>query len=168
MARKLAEVIEPQNFEQQYEELQSLYEFINPDEIRPFVESKQHLVKLLRDAKYKLEKYFPGVRLTLERFPDAKEENGDCQMLVGVYPPDEMKDIQSRIGKFDNNWYFKVSSKIKRGFCFDYNHHSLPTEEERMAMWLPLIGKVEAPEDWSAETDHYRLGTPKLHNNNTN
>jgi hypothetical protein len=27
-----------------------------------------------------------------------------------------------------------------------------------------LIGKVEMPEDWSAETDHYFHGAPKRHN----
>jgi hypothetical protein len=52
MARKLAEVTEPQNFEREYSELQSLYQFDNPDEIRPFLERKPHLVKLLRDAKF--------------------------------------------------------------------------------------------------------------------
>jgi hypothetical protein len=157
-ARNLTKAHEASPTSGEMVELQNLYEFINPAEIEAFLQRKPHLFKLLRDTRRKLDKFFPGAQVTLERFPDSRESHGDCQMSVMVYPPEEMQDVLVRIKKFNKNWDIKMSHQIKGDFCINYEH---PTVDNSIDWMKKLIGTVEAPEDWSLESDHYRLGTPK-------
>jgi hypothetical protein len=141
-ARNLTKAHEASPTSGEMVELQNLYEFINPAEIEAFLQRKPHLFKLLRDARRKLEKYLPGSRATLERFPDA--ENGTCQMGVIVYPPTDMTEINQRVRKFDKDWFLKASTQIKGDFCIKYEHHSLISLLELLKN---MAGTVEAPED---------------------
>lgn len=161
MARKVEEL----GLGHELDEIKDLYELINPVDIAVFLRRKPHLVELLKEAHEKFEKFFPGSRLTLERHTDASEKDGDCQMSVTVYPPEQMQDISKRSRELDKDWFLKAAFKIKGDFCLDYEHHSLPAPDN---LWANLIGKVEMPEDWSAETDHYIYGTPKRNSKTEN
>jgi hypothetical protein len=154
MARKLEELA----LDAELSEIKNMYELINPADIALFLRRKPHIVELLKEAQQKLMQFFPDARVTLERFTNANEENGDCQMLIMVYPPEEMQEINATVGKFKADWQMKASSSIKGNFCIDYEHPSIPP---LVGIWDDLIGTVEMPEDWSMETDHYIYGTPK-------
>jgi hypothetical protein len=158
MARKYEEITGSQNADAELAKIQNLYELLNPVDIGLFLGRKPHITPLLQEARSELNKFFPDARITLERIADATEIGGDCKMLVTVYPPEATQNVNETIGKFDEAWYIKASSRIRGDFCVTYEHHSLIDTWEWMEK---LAGTVEAPEDWSLETDHYRLGTPK-------
>jgi hypothetical protein len=160
MARKYEEITEAQGGEV---ELNGLYELVNPVEIGLFLRRKPHLVEALKEARQKIERFFPNSRITIERITDADEKNGDCQMAVTVYPPENTPEVNETIGEFDSNWYLRAMSRIRGDFCIDYEHWSLPSP---IGMFDNLIGTAEGPADWALEHDHYIHGTPKRYSDN--
>jgi hypothetical protein len=158
MARKYEEIAQSQGSDAQLQELAGIYELVNPLEIGLFLRRKPHVVKLLKEARQELTQFFPDSRVTIERYTDVDDNSGDCKMVVLVYPPDATQDVNATIGTFNKSWYIPASSRIRGDFCINYQHSSLALAEN---LWDDLIGAVEAPEDWSNETDHYVRGTPK-------
>jgi hypothetical protein len=160
MARKYEELAEAQSSEA---ELNGLYELVNPVEIGLFLRLAPQLVALLKEAHLKISQFFPNSRITIERISEANEQNGDCQMAVTVFPPENMSEINAAIGELDSNWYLRAVSRIRGDFCIDYEHPSLPSVT---GLFDDLVGTVEGPTDWALEHDHYLYGTPKRYGDN--
>jgi hypothetical protein len=160
LARRLGKKSKPQSFDEQLAQLQKLYEFIEPNEVIAVLALNPQLIKLLREARREIEKYLPGSKLTLEHEGEI-EDNEIRPLWVTVYPPEAMTNVSSRIREFKDKWYLKSLSTIRGDFHITYKYPNMPSNWDA---FKNLVGKIEGPEDWSAETDHYRLGTPKRHN----
>jgi hypothetical protein len=159
MARKYDEVAETQSLEKELTEIKDLYELVNPLDIARFLKSRSFLKEVLVEAHGKILEFFPGAQMKLERYLDSIDDNGDCLMDLTVSVPAEMEEVGKTIRKFDTQWYFEAIRRVlKNNVCISWEHPSLKHNWD----WLRnMIGTVEMPEDWSLETDHYRLGTPK-------
>jgi hypothetical protein len=160
LARRLRKRAQPLRFDEQLAQLQRLYEFIEPNEVIEVLHAKPRVVKLLREAQREIERYIPGSELTLER-EEGTEGKEIRPLRLTVYPPEEMTDTSARIRKFKEKWYLKVIFEIKGDFYVTYDY---PSKGSAWDAFKNLVGKVEMPEDWSAETDHYLHGAPKRHN----
>jgi hypothetical protein len=144
-------------FDRQLTELERVYELIDPKEVLRVLAWKPRVVELLLEGRTNLEKYLPGARVTIER--DKKSRfSQHATLFVTVYPPETMSEVREAIEQFNENWFVSASPEIGGQFYISYEHPSLGKAWD----WLKnIVGKVEAPEDWSAQTDHYLHGAPK-------
>ncbi len=161
MAKKYEELpVEESSFELGLQELQQLYSFANPVEIRAYLQKHPFLIELLQETQQNIKKYFEQAKLVLERtaIPD---DNSHCKLMLTIHPVEAATDVLARYNELKYSWWVEFSKQVKGNFCLDVEHSSLANEETAWDVLFKYAGTYDGPEDWSAEHNHYLYGTPK-------
>ena len=101
--------------------LDALYAFDQPEEIRPFLARRTHLIDLLLEARAPIEHWFGPeaiIRLTLSVDPDSSSEEGD--ILYGIIHSSlGLDDALMALDGFTWEWWLDRVPRAEGGLGFD-------------------------------------------------
>jgi len=123
-----------------------------------FLEENPSFVGLLREICSNIKEYFPDAQIFLEA---ASEDGNENSLVISIYPVGDAPDILNKFNQFKDAWWSDTYDRIEGKISINIEHKDLLTSGDPWLVLESLVGRVEGPEDWALEHDHYIYGTPK-------
>jgi len=94
------------------EQLEKLYVFVNPSDIRRFLWRNKFLIEILFEAPKKIIEIFGNdIILCLELHHDPEEEWNELFIVIKTnYSPEEAIELENKLFE---EWFIKISEKVK-------------------------------------------------------
>lgn len=106
-----------------WEELSNHFYFKNSRDVVAFLKHNWFLVDVLFEVRKQFDKYFGAdTRSRLEVFTDPDDNNSNPKLFALVVSTLPSNDASTRLGRFDEEWWFDQPSKVRRVLSIDVDY----------------------------------------------